>query len=66
MDRLEWIMLVGMFVLVPFGAYLDFKLVGLNGFWVYVWICLWEYAIFWMGVFIGERVKNRGGLNGSG
>ena len=59
MNKLEKIMLIGMFIIVPLGAYLDFKLVKMNGFWNYVYICLWEYSIFWMGLFIGERVKNR-------
>ena len=59
MDRLEKIMLIGMLIVVPIGAYLDMRFVKLNSFQVYLWICLWEYAIFWTGVFIGERLRNR-------
>lgn len=59
MDRLEKIMLIGMFVLIPIGAYLDLIWIGMMSFKQYVFVCLWEYAIFWMGVFVGERVKNR-------
>jgi hypothetical protein len=53
-------MLIGMIIIVPIGAYLDLRWVGLHSFVQYLFICLWEYSLFWMGIFIGERIKNRG------
>jgi hypothetical protein len=59
MDKLEKIMLIGMLILIPLGAYLDLLLVGVHSFKQYLFICLWEYALFWTGIFVGERIKNR-------
>jgi len=37
-------------------AYLDTLFIGLHSFWDYVYICIWEYCIFWCGFYFGEKL----------
>lgn len=34
-------------------AYLDCLIVGYHDFWGYLWLCAWEYTIYYFGVLTG-------------
>lgn len=40
-------------------AYLDVILINKGSFWGYVIVCAFEYAIFWLGIYIGMNMKDK-------
>lgn len=55
--KLNIILLIGALPIIMAGAYLDATLEGYRTFWSYVYICTWEYMIFWLGMVVGVMVN---------
>ena len=56
--KLKRIMLLGIGI-IPIAALGDVWLIGSTSFINYIYICAWEYLIFWTGLYYGIKYSEK-------
>jgi len=66
-NRRLWLVALGTAIpVITLGAFLDVYLLGAHSFWEYVFVCAWEYTIFWNGIWIGIYINKRTQVKSNG
>ena len=50
-------MWIGAIPIIVLCAFFDWVLIGSFNLVQYIWLCAWEYCIFWMGIWIGYGLR---------